>query len=59
MKSLKIEADLTVKKLPDDRISEVWINVNATWKEGDGTTEGDNNRQLRLGNAIRNPDCYM
>jgi len=59
LKSLTVEAELTVKKLPDNRISEVWINVDATWKEGDGTTEGDNKRQLRLGNAIRNPDCYM
>lgn len=59
LKSLKVEAELTVKKLVDNRISEVWINISATWKEGDGTTVGDNNRQLRLGNAIRNPDCYM
>lgn len=59
LKNLKVEADLTVKKEPDNRISEVWIRVKATWKEGDGTTQGDINRELRLGNAIRNPDCYM
>lgn len=59
LKDLRVEADLTVKKEPDNRISEVWIRVKATWKEGDGTTQGDTNRELRLGNAIRNPDCYM
>lgn len=59
IKSLRIEAELTVKKETDNRISEVWIRVKANWKEGDGTTQGDVDRELRLGNAIRNPDCYM
>jgi len=59
IKSLRVEAELTVKKDSDNRISEVWIRVKAFWKEGDGTTQGDVNRELRLGNAIRNPDCYM
>ncbi len=59
LKNLQIEAELTVKKEPDDRISEIWIRVKANWKEGDGTTQGDKVRELRLGNAIRNPDCYM
>lgn len=59
IKNLRVEADLTVKKEPDNRISEVWIRVKARWKEGDGTTQGEVDRELRLGNAIRNPDCYM
>ncbi len=59
VKSLNIETQISVKKTPDNRVSEVWIQVKATWKEGDGSTQGDKVREIRLGNAIVNPDCYM
>ncbi len=55
LKSLEWTAKLKVIK-SGDIIREVWINITATWKEGDGTTS-EKPRELRLGNAIRNPDA--
>lgn len=55
LKSLDLKADLKLVK-KDDLIREVWIRVHATWKEGDGTTE-QAPRELRLANAIRNPEA--
>lgn len=55
LKSLDLKAELKIVK-NNDLIREVWIRVHATWKEGDGTTD-QTPRELRLANAIRNPEA--
>lgn len=53
IKSLAVAASLTVIKEPDtQRIREIWIRVHGQWKEGDGTTQGERVRNVRLANAI-------
>jgi len=54
LKSLELNAQLKLVK-KDETIREIWIQVSATWKEGDGTTDNAP-RELRLANAIRNPE---
>lgn len=53
IKNLEFNAELKVLK-KDDIISEVWIRIYAKWLEGD--TMNKVVRELRLANAISNPD---
>ncbi|NLI78565.1 MAG: hypothetical protein GX442_19255 [Candidatus Riflebacteria bacterium] len=55
LKSLELNAQLKVVKR-EEIVREVWIQIHATWKEGDGTTDNAP-RELRLSNAIRNPEA--
>jgi hypothetical protein len=55
LKELNIDAQLKVVKTENDVVREIWIQVNATWKEGDGTNKNAP-RELRLAQAIHNPD---
>jgi len=57
IKSLTYKPELKIIRNPEnnDQIKEIWIRVQITWKEGDGTTD-QKPREVWVGNAIHNPE---
>ncbi len=53
LKSLAFDPQIKVVK-SNGVVRDILLRVNVDWKEGDGTTEGNKNRQIRLVNSLHN-----